>query len=86
MLFMWTDASILSYIKILLRAKDFIPGSYGWHLNNSELHSKQMLIFYDNIIFTLGEQSTTLTEISDLSLLRKLQTTLMGGPFLVKVT
>ena len=38
MLYIWTDASILSYVKILSCGKDLIPGLCGQKLNNSELH------------------------------------------------
>ena len=38
MLYIWTDASILSYVKILSCGKDLIPDICGQHLNNSELH------------------------------------------------
>ena len=33
-----TDASILSYVKMLSYAKDLIPEICGQYLNNSELH------------------------------------------------
>ena len=38
MLYTWTDASILRYVKMLSYAKDLIPNICGQHLNNSELH------------------------------------------------
>ena len=38
MLHIWTDVSILSYVKMLLYAKALIPDIYGQHLNNSDLH------------------------------------------------
>ena len=38
MLYTWTDASILSYVKMLSYAKDLISDICGQHLNNSELH------------------------------------------------
>ena len=37
MLYIWTDALILSYVKMLSYAKDLIPDICGQHLNNSEL-------------------------------------------------
>ena len=39
MLYTWTNASILSYVKMLLYAKDLISDIYGQHLNNSELQN-----------------------------------------------
>ena len=39
MLHIWTDASILSYVKMLSYAKDLIiPEICGQHFNDSELH------------------------------------------------
>ena len=38
MLYMWTDASILSYVEMLSCAKDLIPDICGQCLNNSGLH------------------------------------------------
>ena len=38
MLYTSTNASILSYVKMFLYAKDLIPNIYRQHLNNSELH------------------------------------------------
>ena len=38
MLYIQTNASILSYVKMLLYAKDLIPDICGQHLNYSELH------------------------------------------------
>ena len=59
MLYIWTNASILSYVKMLSYAKDLIPDICGQHLNNSQILNQygykfveQMLTFYDNIIFT----------------------------------
>ena len=37
-LYIWIDASGLTYVKMLLYTKDLIPDIYGQHLNNSELH------------------------------------------------
>ena len=34
MLYIWTDASILSYVKMFSYAKDLIPDICGQHLNN----------------------------------------------------
>ena len=38
LLYIWTDASKLSYVKLLSYAEDLIPDICGQHLNNSELH------------------------------------------------
>ena len=38
MLYRWTHASILSYVKMLSCAKDLIPDIGGQGLNNLELH------------------------------------------------
>ena len=38
MLHMWTDVSILSYVKILSYAEDLIPDIRGQCLDNPELH------------------------------------------------
>ena len=38
MLYIWTDASILSYVKMLPCAKDLIPDICGQHLNTLELY------------------------------------------------
>ena len=38
MLYIWTDVSILSYLKMLLYTKDFIPDIYEKQLNNLKLH------------------------------------------------
>ena len=75
MLYIWTYASILSYDKMLSYAKYLISDICGQHLNNSELHKYYMLTSYDNIIFWLRQFSTTLAEMSDLSLLGKLRKT-----------
>ena len=39
MFYIWTDASILSYVQMLSYAKDLIPDICGENLNNSELHN-----------------------------------------------
>ena len=38
MLYIWTDVSILSYVKMLPYAKDFIPDICWKQLNNLKLH------------------------------------------------
>ena len=40
MLYIWTDASKLSYVKMLSYADDLIPDICGQHLNNLELHKE----------------------------------------------
>ena len=72
---------------MLLYAKDLIPDICRQHLNNLEYAQilnqyvskffEQMLSFYDKIIFTQSQISTTLAEMSDLSLLWKLRKTLI---------
>ena len=34
MLYIWTDASLLSYVQMLSYTKNFIPDTCGQHLNN----------------------------------------------------
>ena len=38
MLYISTDALLLSYVKMLSYAKDLIPDICGQHLNNLEIH------------------------------------------------
>ena len=38
MLYIWTNASILNYVKMLPHVKDLIADICGEHLNNSELY------------------------------------------------
>ena len=37
MVYMWTNTSVLSYVKMLSYAKDVIPDICGQNLNNLEL-------------------------------------------------
>ena len=41
LLYTWTDASILSCVKMLSYAEDLIPDICGQHLNDSELHKSK---------------------------------------------
>ena len=41
-LYIWTDASILSSVKMLLYVNDSIPDICGQHLNNSKMHKYEI--------------------------------------------
>ena len=48
MLYMWTDASILRYVKILSYAKDLIPDICGQHLTRKPVGFMQSCCFVFN--------------------------------------
>ena len=44
MLYIWTNVSMLNYVKMLSYAKDLIPEMFREHLNNSELQILNQLL------------------------------------------